>query len=246
MTIIKTPFKEQDTMQGFVKVLTAMVGQHMGNLVTPKGDVTEHPAIYLTSQAKFPEATLPLLQVSFEQINDEAGRLIDKGLLPVVDPFDEENTLYFPYTSTHMYYTVQLTCQGKGSQNILEKIRGLLRFDKWRNMIHEEMYSGIYMQSRILRTPQLIATEWRGQHTMLLTFSTVSTHVDYSGTWFNVVEMLGEWWHVDTNDPLPIINSARHVGDIPVIYFNSKFIYDASLDLWKFANYRLSKELNIE
>ena len=244
MAIIKTPFKEQTIMQGLVRVLTDMVGQYMGNLVTPKGAVTTHPAIYLTSQAKFPEATLPLLQVGFEQINDEDGRLIDKGLLEVIDPLIPENILYLPYTSTHMYYTVQLTCQGKGSQNILEKVRGLLRFDSWREKVHEEMSSGIYMQSRVLRTPQLVATEWRDQHTMLMTFSTVSTHIDYSGTWFNVIEMLGEWYHHDDTDEDPIINPPNYIDETQTLYTDGVLVQDPETQLWSFRNYSLTSPEN--
>lgn len=221
--IIKSPFKEQDTMQALVRVLSNMVGEYMGKLVTPKGKETEYPAIYLTSQDKFPQATLPLLQVGFEQINDEDGRLLDKGLLKVVDPFTEGSFLYFPYTSTHMYYTVQLTCQGKGSHDILEKVRGLLRFDTWREQIHTELKSGIFMQSRIIRNPQMISTEWRDQHTMLMTFSTVSTHVDYSGSWFNIIEMNGVWKHLDETDADPIDNPPKYISEDETLYTDGQF-----------------------
>lgn len=243
--IIKTPFKEQSIMQGMVRVLTDMVGDYMGKLITPNGTETTHPAIYLTSQAKFPQATLPLLQVSYEQINDEDGRLLDKGLLEVADPVKEGEILNLPYTSTHMYYTVMLTCQGRGSANILEKIRGLLRFDSWRNKIHSEMNSGIFMQTRISRNPQLISTEWRDQHTMLMTFSTVSTHIDYSGVWFNVIETLGEWANIDKNDPQPIKNNPNLVS-VPTILFDGEMIWDASFELWRFANYQLSVDLKLD
>lgn len=233
--IIKTPFKEESTMQGMVRVLTDMVGVYMGKLIAPNGTETTHPAIYLTSQAKFPQATLPLLQVSYEQINDEDGRLVDKGLLEVADPINEGEVLTLPYTSTHMYYTVMLTCQGRGSANILEKIRGLLRFDSWRKKIHSEMNSGIFMQTRVSRNPQLIATEWRDQHTMLMTFSTVSTHIDYSGTWFDVIETLGEWWHLDNTDEEPIENPPKRIS----ILFDGTMFYDDDLGLWKFSDYQI-------
>lgn len=210
MDIIQVPFSEQRVMCALVRVLTGMVGDDCGKLKKPNGEETNHPAIYLTSQAKFPQAKLPLLQVSFIDINDEDGRLVDKGLIELDKPDDSGEKDYYPYTSTHMYYTVLLTCQGKGSFDILEKIRGKLRFDSWREKIHNEMYSGIYMQSRIRRTPQLVATEWRDQFTMTMTFSTVSTHVDYDGDWFNVIERLGVW-HEINDESDPIVNIPKNI-----------------------------------
>jgi len=198
--MIITEFNTRDKVSALVRVITAMVGDRLGKLIQPDGTVTDIPAVYSTHQKKIPTAQYPCIQVTALPYDDNSGYKLDQGLVTVEDPNTLEEVTV-PYTSSHITYALSLVCTGDDSQAILEKIRGSMNFDRWKDLVHTEMESGFQVLTSINYTPTLVETDWVDGHSMIMRFTTISTHIDLQGTWWNVISFSGDVYRnqEDTN-----------------------------------------------
>lgn len=206
-------FDEQEKVDGLGRVLVDMVGDRLGKLINPDtGTILTLPAVYATDQSsKIPEATYPLIQLTPLPYNNNHCYKYDQGLIEVVDPNDTQSLIFLPYYTSYIKHSILLACVGEGSQKILESIRGNMNFDRWKDTIKQEMQSSYQVTTRINKVRTMIDTEWLSQHTMIMNFDTLSTHIDYKGTWFNVIEFDGTAYRVkgDTN---PLHTPVKTVG----------------------------------
>lgn len=215
--MIMTEFDQVEKAKAWVGILKDMVGSMCGKLINPNTKLpTDHPAIYLANQNKtIPEATYPLIEVRVLPYVDENAYLLDKGLITIEDPENPPDEITVPYTSSHIYYSLQLTCIGNdnmSSQLILERIRGSMNFDRWKKRVNTDMQSGWQVKSRVSYTPFLEEGNWITQHTLICNFTTVSTIIDYEGSWFNVIEFKAGKVYRNPDDPSPIETPIRTVG----------------------------------
>lgn len=201
------PFDQIEAQKGVVRVLTEMVGSKMGKLVAPDGTVTEYPAIYLSDQ-NIPEATLPLLEVSFISDNDGDGFLLDSGVVEVENPNDPLEPFFYPYYDNYLNYTLMLTCAGDDSGSIIRDVRKKFLNQYFRDKLKVESNSGITLVTPISRNPELLSTEYREQHTMLLNLVTVDRYIDDSDNTgvFDTIIYEGELYkdRNETDTPIPV------------------------------------------
>lgn len=201
-------FDYVEVQKGIVRWLTPIVGNMMGNMVLKDGTVTTTPAIYIAPLLDYPEPTLPLLEVSFEQDDNNQGHILSRGIVDVPDPADPTNTLSVPYYDTYINYSIRLLCEGTNSQNILRKVRNSFNVQALIDEFHNQTHSGVNKIGGIRRSPRLITVEFRESSMLTLRLSTVDRYIDYDGSFFSEITYEGELKDdPDDTDPLPIDNT---------------------------------------
>lgn len=196
-------FDDDEAAQGFVRVLTSVISDDVGVLIDPSGNETTVPAIYITNQENFPEATLPFVQLTFISDSDEDWFEIDSGLLEIANEEDPESPTYQKYHDTYLTYNILVTVQGDNSGNIIRKIRNCFLWDSVKTAVHTEMNSSLQLMSRIDYTPQFIQTGWRQQYTMVANFSTISRTLEPETSVFDTVNITDHLQEdIDTEDLL--------------------------------------------
>lgn len=206
------PFDFEEVQQGLVRVLTQMVGDQLGSMVTPGGTVTTTPAVFIAPLNNLPEPTLPFIELNYLQDNDNDGFLFDSGVVEVEDPSDPPNLISVPYYDTHLRYTIMLGCEGDGATKILREISKKMLVPSYRDLVHQEMNSGIDLITTNNRNPQLLDTQFREQGTMVLTFTTIDRLIDYDGAIFEEVSYEGGLAkNPEDENPLPLDNDVGPV-----------------------------------
>lgn len=219
-------FDETDIMKGFVRVITPVVEPNIGKMHYKdmdgnwvKGDT---PSVYISHPDTL-APDYPRVLITFNGDRNLSAADWDFGVAEVDDPENEGELICVPYKQVYLKYILTLTANSgmnndvltgstTSASTILRSIRDRLQFESFRDTLHTEMLSTVNNVSQITPTYNLRETSYHNAATMSLTFDYIDTLYDYSGGWFNAVQLSSQLYRNEDDDsPL---TSVRTVGPV--------------------------------
>ena len=193
-------FDADTCIDTIVSIIKDNVGDELGFLITPSGEITTEPAVFVANQ-NIPEPQLTFISVDFLASNDRFGHTLDAGVIEEED--EAGDPIFYPYRDTYIEYLVRIRCEGEGGQRILRKIRNVFLLDVTRTTLEDNCWSTVQLINTITSLPSLIETNYRDISTLDITFNTFDRYIDRSSTVIDTIDITGALAeNVDDTSPL--------------------------------------------
>lgn len=211
-------YKSLDAQKALVRVLTQIIGNDVGNFKYEDGNGgwqtdTDSPAIYIGYQ-EIPTPDYPLVYVVSQGSTNQGAGVFDHGLNEEPDPDNAGETITTLYTSRHKTYSITLVCRSSTmtkvargeyppAEDILNKVLEYLDFKIYKDLIRDEMQSGVDLQQDVIPSEVLDDGKYFSQATVTLPFETISTVFDRTGNgWFDTVKTQSDFYNINDDSDL--------------------------------------------
>lgn len=206
-------FDHEIFINQLIETLDDMVGDQLSFLLDPVTGIPTTLRSIVPDLQGAPQPPLPFIEVRYEGSNDNAGFLLDQGLVEVEDPEDPPNLIWAPYWDKYTQFGVTIRCEGLRSQQILQDVRRKFLLERFRSQLRGtdptttyKVFSSIELINSIQRTPDLLDTEYRDVGSFLLKLNTVDRLIDIETGCFDTINYESNY-KKGINDPNTLTSS---------------------------------------